>query len=92
MLSTVENAPPHSPTGTVLYKYLCQEEFEDTKGVSRIRKSKDRQYNCQEKKYKRTNKNLQNITHKTKDRVTRTTIKTGSDIELSPQPSKMFKV
>ena len=46
------------------------EEFEDTKGVIRILNSKNRQHNCQKKKYKRTNKDLQNITHKTKDRVT----------------------
>jgi len=42
----------------------------------RIRKSKDRQYNGQNKKYKRTNNDLQNITYKTKDRVTRTPLKT----------------
>jgi hypothetical protein len=40
------------------------EEFEDTKGVIRILNSKNRQHNCQKKKYKRTNKDLQNITHK----------------------------
>jgi hypothetical protein len=50
---------------------LYQEEFEDTKGVIRIRKSKkDRQHNGQKKKDKRTNNDLQNITQKTKDRVT----------------------
>jgi len=37
------------------------EEFEDTKGLIRICKSKDRQHNGQKKKYKRTNNNLQNI-------------------------------
>jgi hypothetical protein len=46
------------------------EEFEDTKGVIRILNSKNRQHNCQKKKYKRTNKDLQSITHKTKDPVT----------------------
>jgi hypothetical protein len=46
------------------------EEFEDTKEVIRIRKSKkDRQRYGQKKKDKRTNNDLQNITHKTKDRV-----------------------
>ena len=46
------------------------EKFEDTKEVIRIRKSKkDRQHNGQKKKDKRTNNDLQNITHKTKDRV-----------------------
>jgi hypothetical protein len=39
------------------------EEFEDTKGVIRIRNSKDRQHNGQQKRDKRTNNNLQNITH-----------------------------
>jgi hypothetical protein len=41
---------------------LClQEEFEDTKGVIRIRKSKNLQYNGQKKKDKRTNNYLPNI-------------------------------
>jgi hypothetical protein len=49
-----------------------KEEFEDTKGVIRIRKSKkDRQHDDQEKKYKqRSTKH----THKIKDRVTRASI------------------
>jgi hypothetical protein len=39
-----------------------QEEFEDTKGVIRIRiLKKNRQHNGQKKKYKRTNNDLQNI-------------------------------
>jgi hypothetical protein len=39
-----------------------QEEFEDTKVVNRIRKSKkDRQLNGQKKKDKGTNNDLQNI-------------------------------
>ena len=37
-----------------------QEEFEDTKWVIRIRKSKVRQHNDQKKKDKRTNNDLQN--------------------------------
>jgi hypothetical protein len=45
-----------------------QEEFEDTKGAIRIRKSKkNRQHNGQEKKYKRTNNDLQNIHIKLKN-------------------------
>ena len=53
------------------------EEFEDTKGVMRVLKSKKvRQNNVIEKKDKRTNNDLQNI-HKAKDRVTRTTPKPG---------------
>ena len=38
------------------------EEFEETKGVIRIRKlKKNRQHNGQKKKYKRTNNDRQNI-------------------------------
>ena len=56
---------------TVAYIY---EGFEDTQGVIRIRKSKDPQLNGQKKKDKqRSTKH----THKTKDRVTRTPLKTG---------------
>jgi hypothetical protein len=54
-----------------------QEEFEDTKGVIKICKSKkDRQCNAQKKKNKRTNNDLQNTTQKTKDQVTRILLKT----------------
>ena len=52
----------------------------DTKGVIRICKSKkDRQHNGHKKKNKRTNDDLQNITHKTKDRVTHTSLKPGGE-------------
>ena len=37
---------------------LSQEELEDTKGVIRIRTSKNRQHNGQKKKYKRTNNDI----------------------------------
>ena len=44
---------------------MCEssiEEFEDTKGVIRIRISKkNRQHNGQKKKYKRTNNDLQSL-------------------------------
>jgi hypothetical protein len=39
-----------------------QEEFEDTKGVIRICKSKNRKHNGQKKKDRKKNNNLQNIT------------------------------
>ena len=53
---------------------LSQEEFEDTKGVIRIRHSmKDRQHIGQKKKDKQWSTKH---THKTKDRVTRTPLKT----------------
>jgi len=46
---------------------MHKEEFEDIKGVIRIRKSKkDTQHNGQKKKYKRTNNDLQNIDIKLK--------------------------
>ena len=38
-----------------------KKEFEDTKGVIKIRKSKDKPHNDQKKKDKRTNDDLQNI-------------------------------
>ena len=48
------------------------------KEVIRIRISKkNKQHNGKKKTYKRTNNDLQNIKHKTKDRVTRTHYKPG---------------
>ena len=41
----------------VIYK----EEFEGTKRAIKIRISKDRQHKCQQKKYRGTNNDLQNI-------------------------------
>ena len=40
---------------------ILKEEFENTKGVIRILKSKNRQHNGQKKKDKSTNNDLQNI-------------------------------
>ena len=69
-------------------KYFSYEEFEDTKGILRIRKSKkDRQHNGQKKKDKMTNNDLQNITHKPKERVTRTLLKTGGELRCSERVS-----
>jgi hypothetical protein len=49
------------PTAPYLELSL-EEEFEDTKGIIRIRISKkNRQHDGQKKKYKRTNNDLQNI-------------------------------
>ena len=54
--------------------HISTEEFEDTKGVIRIRISKkDRQHNRQKNGQSTTYKD----TDKSKDRVTRTPIKTG---------------
>ena len=50
---------------------VFKEELEDTKGIIRIRNSKERQHNHgQEKKNKRTTNDLPSNTHKTEDRVT----------------------
>jgi hypothetical protein len=51
------------------------EEFDDTKEVVRIRKSKNRQYNDQKDKQRSTKH-----TNKTKDRVTRTPLNTGGEL------------
>ena len=52
---------------------IRQEEFDDTKGVIRIHKSKkDRQHNGQKKKVQKDKQRSTKHTHKTKDRVTRT--------------------
>ena len=61
-----------------------QEEFEDTKGVIRIRKSKkNRQHNDQKKKDKKDKQRSAKHTHETKNRVTRTPLKTGSEFMCS---------
>jgi hypothetical protein len=54
--------------------YYC-EEFEDSKRVIRIDKSKDRQHNNQKEKNRKDKPRSTNITHKTKDRITRTPLK-----------------
>jgi hypothetical protein len=48
-----------------------------------VNRRKDRQHNDQKKKYKRTNNDLQNTTQKSKDRVTRTPVKTGDKLRCS---------
>ena len=65
-----------------------KEEFDDTKGVIRIRISKkNTQHNGQKKKNKMINNNLQNFTQKTKYRVTRTPLKTGGELRCSGKVS-----
>jgi adenylate cyclase class IV len=55
------------------YPRFIESEFEDTKGVIRIRISKkNRQHNGQKKKYKRTNNDLQNIHIKLKSNTNHT--------------------
>ena len=50
--------------------FLKEEEFDDTIGVIRIRKLKDRQHNDKKKKNKRANNDLQNGILKTNHRET----------------------
>ena len=69
--------------------YSNQEEFEDTKGVMRIHKSKNNRQNNGQKK--RDKQRSTKHTHKTKDRVTRTPLKTGvnscaPEVEAVPAP------
>jgi len=72
-----------------------KQEFEYTRGVIRIRKSKkNKQPNGQVKKDKQHNdqvkKDKQRFTkhtHKTKDRVTRTPLKTGVELRCSGRVS-----
>ena len=55
-----------------------QEDFEDTKGVIRIRISKkNRQHNDQKEKVQKDKQRSTKHTYKTKDRVTRTPLKQG---------------
>ena len=63
---------------------MITEEFEDTKEVIIIRKSKDRQHNGQKRKNKGTNNDLQNIHIKPRDRVIRTPLKTGKVSSSAP--------
>jgi len=60
-----------------------QEEFEDTKGVIRIRISKNRQHNGQKKKVQKDKQLSTKHTHKTKDGVTRTPLTTGGELRCS---------
>jgi hypothetical protein len=58
----IRNSPPVSSDNFMYTSCACLEEFEDTKGVIRIRISnKIRQHNGQKEKCKRTNNDLQNI-------------------------------
>jgi hypothetical protein len=58
--------------------HRCQEEFENTKGVIRIRISKKNiQHQWPNKKVQKDKQRSTKHTHKTKDRVTRTQLRTG---------------
>ena len=61
--------------------------FVDTKGgkKNRSHKAKNRQCNDQTIKNKRTNNNLQNTTQKTKDRATRTPLRSEGELQIDNQ-------
>jgi hypothetical protein len=58
------------------------------KVIRSLKSKKYRQYNGEMKNNKRTNNDLQNITQKTKDRVTRTPLKTNNDLQNIAQKTK----
>ena len=73
-------------------KYIKEEQttqcLEDTKWVIRISISKkNRQHNVQKKKRKTTNSDLQNTTQKTKDRATRSPLKSRRELKCSGRVS-----
>ena len=66
--------------------YNCrnmQKEFVNTKGVIRIRKSKDRQHNGQKNKKKKDKQRSTKHYTKTKHRVARTPLKSGDELGRS---------
>ena len=65
-----------------------KEQFEDTKGAIRIRISKkNKQHNGQKKKVQKDKQRSTKHTYKTKDRVTRTPLKTGGELRCSGRVS-----
>jgi hypothetical protein len=69
------------------YRFVCavmKEEFEDTKRIIRMRQSEDRQRYGQKKKDK---PGSTKHTPKTRDRVTRTPLKTGVELNCSGRVS-----
>ena len=70
------------------YKYF--ENCEDTKGVTRSRKSKEIHYDDKNKYSKRTHNDLQNTTQKTKDQVIRTQLKCGDGLGCSGKAGIFF--
>jgi hypothetical protein len=69
-----------SSNGKNINPILLQEEFEDTKGVIRIRILKKRQHTMATRKSTKDKQRSTKHTYKTKDRVTRTPLKTGDEL------------
>jgi hypothetical protein len=72
IFSCFDDRNEHININITFLKFTNQEEFEDTKGTTRIRKSKDRQHNGQKKKDRHHNgqkkKDRQHNGQKKKDR------------------------
>jgi len=66
----------------LLHFEFLYEMLLDSKGVVRSHKSNDRQCNCEKKKAKGTNNDLQNPTQKTNDRATRTPLNSEDELAL----------
>ena len=64
-----------------------KEEIEDTKGVIRICISKNRKHNGQKKKVQKDKQRSTKHGYKTKDQVTRTSLKTGNELMCSGRVS-----
>ena len=78
--SEIPKAQPKAASKKDIYTTMTkrQNKFEDTKGVIRSRESKkDRQHNSQKEKEQKDIQRSTKHSQKTKDRVTRTPLKTG---------------
>jgi hypothetical protein len=78
----------HSRVKSISTIIFHKEEFEDTKGVIRIRiPKKNRQHNGQKKKVQKDKQRSTKHTYKTKDRVTGTPLKTRGELRCSGRVS-----
>jgi hypothetical protein len=73
---------------------ICEskEEFEDTKEVIKIRISKNRHHNGQKKKIQKDKQRSTKHTLKSNDRITRTQLKTGSELMCSGRVSSSCSI
>lgn len=65
----------------IVYLPWSEEQFEDTKGVTRNRKSKERQHKGQRRRDQESNNDLQSTTQTTKDWATRIPLTSGGELE-----------
>jgi hypothetical protein len=69
-----------------------KEEFEDTREVIKIRISKNRHHNGQKKKIQKDKQRSTKLALKTNDRITRTQLKTGSELMFSGRVSRSCSI